>query len=292
MNLIDDVYGYLRVLKRDTDYVSPKGQRLARWKCVCTFPDAGGNACGAKVVVNQPALRTGNTKSCGKTEHKIKISVKAGDNYHRLTVLRRSKNDYVAPGNKQRIIRWVCRCDCGSIVRVLQHNLIKANGTASCGCYAREVAREQQTKHNLSYHPLFATCKAAISRCHDKSNHAYKDYGKRGITVYGPWRDKPDLMIKWLMKNLGNRPSKRHSLDRIDNDKGYQPGNLRWSTKTDQARNRRSTRSIVFRGTKKSLSAWAEEMGLPYRTLWARMVVLEWSVRKAFMTPIRKSERI
>lgn len=83
--------------------------------------------------------------------------------------------------------------------------------------------------------------RAAKARCHSKNNKNYKTYGARGITVYKEWREDYKTFAKWVQENLGDRPTNKHSLDRKDNDKGYEPDNLRWATPKQQAQNRTTT---------------------------------------------------
>jgi hypothetical protein len=77
-----------------------------------------------------------------------------------------------------------------------------------------------------------------IQRCYDVNFTQYKDYGGRGIKVYKPWHEYAKF-LKYLLKYLGRRPSNKHSIDRIDNDGNYEPGNIKWSTKIEQNNNTR-----------------------------------------------------
>jgi hypothetical protein len=119
--------------------------------------------------------------------------------------------------------------------------------TTSCGCYHREgfVQRNQSaeqraliTTHGMTTHPLYHTWLGMMARCYDERHAGFKNYGARGITVCEPWHDVR-AFVAWVDRNLGPRPDGR-SMDRIDNDAGYAPGNLRWATPSEQRRNRRS----------------------------------------------------
>ena len=92
--------------------------------------------------------------------------------------------------------------------------------------------------HGMSLHPMYPTWKAMMHRCYDPKHVGYRNYGGRGITVCEPWHN-PAAYITWIEINLGSRPD-GCSLDRIDNDRGYEPGNLRWSSRSVQTRNQRS----------------------------------------------------
>ena len=90
--------------------------------------------------------------------------------------------------------------------------------------------------HGLSDHPLYRTWEGIRRRCYNPQLFAYQFYGGRGIRMFEPWRDGPTQFIEWIEANLGQRPD-RHSLDRIDNDGDYAPGNLRWATWSEQRQN-------------------------------------------------------
>ena len=129
--------------------------------------------------------------------------------------------------------RWVCRCDCGHETLVSSDKLLGAR-TRSCGCWQRERARETATRHGASKHPLYKTWSAMLARCHDENDPSFPRYGAKGIAVCGEWRADP-----WkFFHDMGPRPP-AHTLDRIDNSKGYSPENTRWADLITQNRNTR-----------------------------------------------------
>ena len=134
-----------------------------------------------------------------------------------------------------------CQCDCGTQQDVLVFSL--RNGkSVSCGCWKREdlAARKPSTKHGLSKtHVLYPLWKRIRRRCYDTDTHNYKHYGGRGIRMYDEWRDDAGAFIRWVEANLGPRPTGM-SLDRIDNNGDYEPGNLRWATQAEQNQNKRA----------------------------------------------------
>lgn len=121
-------------------------------------------------------------------------------------------------------------------------------------------------------------------RCSNKNNHAYKDYGQRGIGVCDRWLNSYESFIE----DMGLKPDK-HTLDRIDVNSGYGPDNCRWATYKTQARNTRANRLVTFRGITKTLVAWAEDLNIPRTTLSNRLIRFGWSVEKALTTPTKGS---
>jgi hypothetical protein len=97
-------------------------------------------------------------------------------------------------------------------------------------------------------------------RCSNPKNQDYRRYGGRGITVCDEWKNSAASFLKYVEKNLGKRPS-RYSLGRINNDKGYKPGNIRWESATSQAKNRRSTRWITVDGKTLCAKDWSKRLG-------------------------------
>src|SRR5215469_10968047 len=135
-----------------------------------------------------------------------------------------------------------CRCDCGTERTVLVFAL--RSKSASCGCWKAERARtivsefRWKDSHGRSKDPLYKLWTRIKRRCHNPDAHNYKWYGARGIAVYEPWRTDAGALIAYIEEHLGPRPE-GCSLDRIDNDGDYAPGNIRWATRAVQVSNRR-----------------------------------------------------
>jgi hypothetical protein len=133
--------------------------------------------------------------------------------------------------------------------------------------------------HGLKNTREYWSWAAMLDRCRNPNNGAYANYGGRGIKVCERWQKFSNFLI-----DMGHRPA-GHSLERIDNDKGYEPSNCRWATRDDQSKNRRNNRWLTFLGRTMVVSDWAREMGIAMRTLRNRIYRLGWSVEQALTLP-------
>lgn len=159
----------------------------------------------------------------------------AGQTFGRLTVQGR-----VGVDSHGRNSIWLCRCECGTEVRARADHL-RSGRMRSCGCLRVEVTQRTKTKHgharqNEPRHPLYHTWAHMVERCHDPRRAGYQWYGARGIKVCERWRRD----FTAFLADMGPRPSPKHSLDRINNDGDYEPGNVRWATAKEQRANQRA----------------------------------------------------
>lgn len=127
---------------------------------------------------------------------------------------------------------------------------------------------------------------AMIARCCSPSHTSYADYGGRGVAVCERWRHS----FSNFLEDMGDRPSERHSIDRIDNNGNYEPSNCRWATTREQRRNSRQNRLLTFNGETLIVSDMAAKYGLKTHSLFTRLR-LGWSLEKALLTPIDKNWR-
>lgn len=154
------------------------------------------------------------------------IGVKAG----RLTVISRHGTDETGKAT------WACICNCGTPKVVAGVNLRSGN-TKSCGCLRGDAAIENAIQRTTGAwrHPLYSIWGGVKARCFNEKYHKYAAYGGRGITLAPEWRD--DFFA--FVDGVGPRPGPSFSLDRIDNDGNYEPGNVRWATRSEQRSNTR-----------------------------------------------------
>lgn len=161
-------------------------------------------------------------------------------------------------GRARREATWLCECECGN-TKVLSAKHLKAGETVSCGCHRFRQGR-------LSRLPEYHSWKAMMARCYSPSHKDFHRYGGRGIVVTPRWHQFPSFL-----EDMGRRSKPGLTIDRIDNDKGYEPGNCRWATQTEQQRNRRGQRRLEMNGESKLLSEWCAEYGITRHCLSGRL---------------------
>lgn len=174
---------------------------------------------------------------------------------------------------------WKCACDCGASTWVRADRLIHGY-TRSCGCLASERMTRINHRHGLCANKLHSIWREMMRRCYDERCVAYPHYGGRGIDVCPQWHDAAAFI-----EALGSRPEGL-TIDRIDNDRGYWPDNIRWATRAEQSRNRRTCIHVTLQGQSKPLKEWCAELGIPYRVVIDRRH-LGWSNERALTTPYR-----
>lgn len=159
----------------------------------------------------------------------MKLVDLTGKRFGRLIVIKRDGTKVFPSGQKRPL--WLCKCDCGKEVHILARNLITGN-TTSCGC----LAIEKRTTHNLWGTKVYKCWDNMLSRCYNHNATGYKNWGGRGIKVYSKWINDFSAFYDYVSK-LPHFGEKGYSLDRINNDGNYEPNNLRWVTRSEQAHN-------------------------------------------------------
>lgn len=180
---------------------------------------------------------------------------------------------------------FLCRCECG-VQREVHGSKLRSGASRSCGCLGREVTSNRLKTHGLSKHPLFPTWLGMMSRCYNPQSPAYRDYGNRGIYVCNAWHD-----VTTFIAENENKTAPGLSMDRINNDGPYHPENIRWTTRIEQARNRRSNVLLTFHGKTQTAFEWAAEMGINPKTLVAR-ISDGWSAEDALTIPVSRNNKL
>lgn len=192
-----------------------------------------------------------------------------GQKYGRLTIVEFSR--FKPEQAKFRHHLYWCECECGNRVESSIY-LMRSGNTSSCGCFRREL----MTKHGMHGSPEYQIWEGVIQR--GTGNDHTKYYADRGITVCDEWSGEGGF--KAFYDHIGPRPSPQHSVDRIDNDRGYEPGNVRWATSKEQARNTSRNRFFDVNGERLCLTDACAKYGLPFARVYYRLK-RGWSIERA-----------
>lgn len=187
-----------------------------------------------------------------------KLAVSCGDIYNRLTLVRE-----VFGGSRR---RWLCECVCGNLKIVSLNDLI-SNHVRSCGCFRVESTKARATIHGMYETAEYDAWVNMKSRCLDSNSSSYEYYGALGVFVCQEWLNSFEVFLN----DVGLKPSKEYSLDRINVYGNYEPGNVRWSLIEVQSNNKR-TRRVFSKGQETlTLLEWSKKLGVPYKTLHTRL---------------------
>ena len=140
---------------------------------------------------------------------------------------------------------WNCVCECGNQNAVMTGALMQGK-SRSCGCLVGELARIRSKTHGRSKESGYDSWRSMKQRCLNKNHGNYKYYGGSGITICKEWIDSFERFIK----DMGERPSKKHQLDRIDSNDNYKPNNCHWVTSTENNRNLKKSKWWFINGTR------------------------------------------
>lgn len=179
-------------------------------------------------------------------------------------------------GNQLNAVMWECKCDCGKITRITTGNLRQGRST-SCGCNKSKSISLNRARHGETRGGVltaeFRAWSGMKDRCENPSAEKYPRYGGRGIKVCEKWQKYENFL-----SDMGRKPTPKHSIERVDNDKGYDPDNCIWATAEVQANNKSTTRILVFEGRSQSLTQWAREFGIK-RSAMRRLVRNGWPLQ-------------
>lgn len=186
---------------------------------------------------------------------------RTGQKFHRLTALRLD--------NRVGRRRWICICDCGGSVSV-DASALAGEAVRSCGCLQRERTSAANRRHGHTVDGAvsnsYSSWRSARGRCLNPRNGSFADYGARGITMCQTWAES----FAAFLADMGPCPEGM-TIDRIDNDRGYEPGNCRWATRSEQARNKRTVRTFTRSGRKLTIGQLATALGVKRDALYRRV---------------------
>ena len=212
------------------------------------------------------------------------IPIKLGTRFGLWTVVSEETRPSGSATNRGH--RVLCRCECGTEKWLLKTNL-KRGTTRSCGCQKGKHVSENRAIHGQSGTSMYHRWSTMIARCENPNKRNYKDYGGRGIKIHPPWRHDFLAFERYVRRYLGECPSPQHTIGRIDFDKDFEPGNLRWATVRAQNNNTRKNVYLTFRGRTATVAQWARITGLSVGAIYQRITRLGWSVERALTQPVQ-----
>ncbi len=198
-----------------------------------------------------------------------------GQTFSRLTVLCRAGVDNWGQAT------WTCLCKCG-LKTTVPGGKLRRGHTRSCGCLGVESREQAQLTHGKTSTRIYSIWSGMKFRCENKDTHAYAHYGGRGINVCLEWQRFPPFYI-WAMAHGYN---KKLTIDRRDNNAGYNPDNCRWATRKEQSQNTRANKTITNRRTGEThcISEWSRRLG-GSSTLVYKRLLRGWTPQQAVETP-------
>ena len=222
---------------------------------------------------------------CLRHNSTMTLRILTGFRFGKLTVGDRAPP---LPGGKSRNARWVCICDCGAET-VVSGNHLQKKDTVSCGCHRIQATRSRSTTHKHSVgsgctNTYYSWC-SMKARCSNPNDDSFKFYGARGIKVCERWASFENFLQDMGVRQDGT------TLDRIDPNLDYMPNNCRWATTKEQQNNRRRHHWITFSGETRTISEWADVVGISPKTIATRLY-RGWTAERALTTPPAIGSRI
>jgi hypothetical protein len=196
-----------------------------------------------------------------------------GEKFGRMSIVSDEGLKGDKSGKRRRML--LCACDCGREKEVRMEDVVNGR-TTSCGC-----SRGSHGKSNTREYGIWA---GMIGRCSNKNIASFKDYGAKGIMVCGKWR-----AFSGFWEDMMSGYADNLTIDRIDSDGDYEPGNCRWATMLEQQNNKTNNKKITLNGETMNISQWTRKMGLPPGTVWNRIYIGGWSPERAINTPPKQA---
>jgi len=192
--------------------------------------------------------------------------IELGSKFNKLEVIAKAVF-HLRKGKKY----WICFCDCGKAKEIREDHLLSGR-TKSCGCLKVEK-NKRNALHSMYGTNTYISYYSMKDRCYNVNSISYTNYGGRGIKVCDRWLNGEDGIHPFLcfLEDMGERPSPKFSIERIDGESDYCPKNCIWADRLTQNRNRRNTISIEYKNVVKTLSEWSTELGVRYSTLRKRL---------------------
>lgn len=202
-----------------------------------------------------------------------------------LSVIRRD-------GRRRGSQAWLCQCDCGNEAHVTTSELTSGRAK-SCGCRRGGVTHGHTRGGRGAKSPTMSSWAGMIQRITNPAATAYDHYRKRGITICDRWRygENGVSAFECFLADMGERPSRAVTLERINNDGNYEPGNCRWATRREQGNNRSTNILIEYQGQKFTFAELARHVGLPKEFLRHRILRAGWPVEAAISEPKQQGSK-
>lgn len=176
----------------------------------------------------------------------------------------------------------MCECACGTR-KVVRRDHVLSGRVVSCGCAKKKPLTHGDAGRKA---PEYRSWKSMKARCLNPKHKAFDRYGGAGIGIYPGWIESYESFLS----HVGRRPSPEMSLDRIDNRRGYVPGNVRWATAKQQSENRNCVRRVAWKGETHSISEWGRRLNLSSDAIRGRLN-RGWTVERAMTTPLTKGAK-
>lgn len=190
---------------------------------------------------------------------------------------------------KNRRTYWMCQCSCGN-TKAFGRDKLTTGVAVSCGCLSNHSGRFK-TKHGASNSAKggrptveYSTWLGIKDRCNNPKNSKYARYGGRGIKMCDKWSES----FQSFLDDVGKRPKNKSSIDRIDVNRGYEPGNVRWATQLEQMKNTSKNRIVYIGGVGKPVAEWCHINNLDPEVAYGRLARCRMSEEDAVTLPKRK----